>query len=98
MSEMILLTADPGAGFRAHADELRAAVERVLTSGYYIFGPEVEAFEAGLSAEQRVQLGGLLTVYAGAVRVRDVAVFVGFEVESLVEGVGVVSGLDCWGV
>lgn len=52
MSEKILLTADPGAGFRAHADELRAAVERVLTSGYYILGPEVEAFEAEFSAYQ----------------------------------------------
>ena len=52
MSEKILLTADPGAGFRAHADELRVAVERVLTSGYYILGPEVEAFEAEFSAYQ----------------------------------------------
>ncbi len=31
--------------FEAHADEFRAAAERVLSSGRYILGPEVEAFE-----------------------------------------------------
>ncbi len=40
-----LLTADPKADYLAHADEIRAAVERVLASGHYILGPEVEAFE-----------------------------------------------------
>jgi dTDP-4-amino-4,6-dideoxygalactose transaminase len=40
-----LLTADPAANFRAHAGEIRAAIERVLTDGHYILGPEVEAFE-----------------------------------------------------
>jgi len=40
-----LLTADPAANFRAHAEEIRAAIERVLVDGHYILGPEVEAFE-----------------------------------------------------
>jgi len=40
-----LLTADPAANFRAHAGEIRAAIERVLADGHYILGPEVEAFE-----------------------------------------------------
>jgi len=40
-----LLTADPAANFRAHAAEIRAAIDRVLSDGHYILGPEVEAFE-----------------------------------------------------
>ncbi|MEO6873825.1 MAG: DegT/DnrJ/EryC1/StrS family aminotransferase [Opitutaceae bacterium] len=45
-----LLTADPHAGFLAHADEIRAAVDRVLAGGRYILGPEVEAFEREFAA------------------------------------------------
>lgn len=45
MSEKILLTADPKAGYTAHAAEIRAAIERVLEGGHYILGPEVAAFE-----------------------------------------------------
>jgi dTDP-4-amino-4,6-dideoxygalactose transaminase len=52
MAERILLTADPKAGFLAHADEIRAAIERVLASGHYILGPEVEAFEREFAAYQ----------------------------------------------
>jgi dTDP-4-amino-4,6-dideoxygalactose transaminase len=52
MPELTLLTADPGAGFRAHADEIRAAIERVLASGQYILGPEVAAFEQEFAAYQ----------------------------------------------
>lgn len=52
MSTSPLLTADPGAGFRAHAEEIRRAVDRVLDSGRYILGPEVEAFETEWSAYQ----------------------------------------------
>jgi aminotransferase EvaB len=48
----MLLTADPKAGYLAHADEIRAAIDRVLGSGHYILGPEVEAFEAEFSAYQ----------------------------------------------
>lgn len=45
MSHRVLLTADPKAGFLAHAHEIRAAIDRVLASGHYILGPEVDAFE-----------------------------------------------------
>ncbi len=38
--------ADPGAGYRAHAAEIEAAVVRVLGSGWYILGAEGRAFEA----------------------------------------------------
>ncbi|MBS0662661.1 MAG: DegT/DnrJ/EryC1/StrS family aminotransferase [Verrucomicrobia bacterium] len=47
---MPLLTADPLAGYLAHADEIRAAIDRVLASGHYILGPEVEAFEREFAA------------------------------------------------
>jgi dTDP-4-amino-4,6-dideoxygalactose transaminase len=42
--------ADPGAGYRAHAAEIDAAVARVLGSGWYILGAEGRAFEAGFAA------------------------------------------------
>jgi dTDP-4-amino-4,6-dideoxygalactose transaminase len=48
----MLLPADPKASFLAHAGEIRAAIERVLASGHYIFGPEVEGFEKEFSAYQ----------------------------------------------
>ncbi|HEX2100590.1 MAG TPA: DegT/DnrJ/EryC1/StrS family aminotransferase [Candidatus Synoicihabitans sp.] len=40
-----LFSADPKAGYRAHAGAIEAAIARVLASGSYILGPEVEAFE-----------------------------------------------------
>jgi dTDP-4-amino-4,6-dideoxygalactose transaminase len=40
-----ILAADPGAGYRAHRAEIDQAVHRVLESGWYILGREVEAFE-----------------------------------------------------
>jgi len=46
MSDALLQTADPGASYRAHATEIRAAIDRVLASGQYILGGEVEAFES----------------------------------------------------
>ena len=45
-----LQTADPLAGYQAHAEEIRAVVERVLAGGRYILGPEVEAFEREFAA------------------------------------------------
>jgi len=45
-----LLTADPKAGYLAHAEEIRAAIDRVLAGGHYILGPEVEAFEREFAA------------------------------------------------
>jgi dTDP-4-amino-4,6-dideoxygalactose transaminase len=58
MSERLLQSADPGASFRVQADEIRAAIDRVLASGRYILGPEVEAFESEFSAF----LGGGYTI------------------------------------
>jgi dTDP-4-amino-4,6-dideoxygalactose transaminase len=48
----MILTADPKAGYLAHAEEIRAAIDRVLASGHYILGPEVEAFEKAFSVYQ----------------------------------------------
>ena len=45
-----LQTADPGASYRAAAGEIQEAIRRVLESGRYILGPEVEAFEAEFAA------------------------------------------------
>lgn len=45
MPDRILSTADPKAGYLAHAHEIRAAIDRVLASGHYILGPEVASFE-----------------------------------------------------
>ena len=47
--------------------QLRTAEPVPFSAGFleFVFLRGLEAFEAGLSAEQRVQLGGLLTVYAG---------------------------------
>jgi len=41
---------DPKAGYLAARDEIDAAVRRVLESGWYILGKEVEAFEAEFAA------------------------------------------------
>jgi dTDP-4-amino-4,6-dideoxygalactose transaminase len=45
-----ILPADPKAGYLAAQAEIDAAVNRVLQSGIYILGPEVEAFEKEFSA------------------------------------------------
>lgn len=41
--------ADPGAGLMTVRSEVDSAIRRVLDSGYYILGPEVEAFERELA-------------------------------------------------
>ena len=46
---MISLAA-PLAQYRAHEEDIRAAVARVLESGNYILGPEVESFERAFAA------------------------------------------------
>jgi dTDP-4-amino-4,6-dideoxygalactose transaminase len=48
----MLLPADPKAGFLAHETEIREAIDRVLMSGHYILGSEVEAFESEFSVYQ----------------------------------------------
>ena len=37
---------DPGAQYQVFREEIEAAIRRVLDSGYYILGPEVETFES----------------------------------------------------
>ncbi|MGK7864668.1 DegT/DnrJ/EryC1/StrS family aminotransferase [Falsiroseomonas sp. E2-1-a4] len=44
--------ADPGAGYRAHKDEIDAAALRALGSGWYILGQEGAAFEKEFAAWQ----------------------------------------------
>jgi dTDP-4-amino-4,6-dideoxygalactose transaminase len=47
---MKILPADPKAAYLAAQTEIDAAIRRVLQSGFYILGPEVEAFEKEYSA------------------------------------------------
>jgi hypothetical protein len=63
MSEKILLTADPKAGYEAHAAEIKAAIDRVLAGGHYILGPEVEGFEREFA--QYHGTGAVVTVANG---------------------------------
>ena len=49
-SMRIIPQADPGAFVRAHRQEIDAALARVLDSGRYIQGPEVQAFEEEFAA------------------------------------------------
>ena len=42
--------ANPGAGYRALQTEIDAAVARALSSGWYILGQELRAFEAEFAA------------------------------------------------
>ena len=46
----MIANADPKANLAACADEVRAAIARVLDSGRYILGPEVAAFEREFAA------------------------------------------------
>jgi len=41
----MILTANPKASYLAHKEEIDEAIRRVNESGWYILGPEVEAFE-----------------------------------------------------
>jgi dTDP-4-amino-4,6-dideoxygalactose transaminase len=41
----VILCSNPREQYLAHGDEIRAAIDNVLTNGRYILGPEVEAFE-----------------------------------------------------
>ncbi len=45
-----IIPADPKAGYLAAQTEIDAAIKRVLLSGHYILGPELEAFEKDFSA------------------------------------------------
>lgn len=45
----MLQSADPRASFLANEASIRAAIDRVLSSGHYILGPECDAFEAAFA-------------------------------------------------
>jgi dTDP-4-amino-4,6-dideoxygalactose transaminase len=49
MPEMTIPQTDPGAGYRALQPAIDAAMARVLASGMYILGREVEAFETAFA-------------------------------------------------
>ena len=50
MPDIIVPQANPGAGYRAHKQEIDAAISRALDSGWYILGQEGRAFEAEFAA------------------------------------------------
>jgi len=50
MSPHTIPVANPGAQFKAHEEKIRAAIDEVLTSGWYILGPQVRAFEEEFAA------------------------------------------------
>src|SRR5258708_15547604 len=50
MSAIIVPQANPGAGYRAHKQEIDAAISRTLDSGWYVLGQEGRAFEAEFAA------------------------------------------------
>ncbi|MCA9978847.1 MAG: DegT/DnrJ/EryC1/StrS family aminotransferase [Anaerolineales bacterium] len=54
MSFLKIVPANPHASYIAHKDEIDTAVARVLNSGWYILGQEVEAFEQEYAAWNEV--------------------------------------------
>jgi dTDP-4-amino-4,6-dideoxygalactose transaminase len=64
--------ANPGAGYRAHREEIDAAVARALASGWYVLGQEGRAFEqefaAWLGAAHAVGVGNGTDALALALR------------------------------
>jgi dTDP-4-amino-4,6-dideoxygalactose transaminase len=50
MTTLPIPQTDPRAGYLEQKAEIDAAIARVLASGHYILGPEVEAFEAAFAA------------------------------------------------
>ena len=50
MSDRTIPVANPQAQFLAHEGEIRAALDRVLASGWYVLGKEVQGFEAEFAA------------------------------------------------
>src|SRR5882672_7611709 len=48
--DSLIPQADPGLQYRRHRDAIDAAIRRVLASGRYILGPEVESFESEFAA------------------------------------------------
>ena len=67
---------DLGAAYRELKPEIDAAISRVLDSGWYILGPEVEAFEsewaAYCDAKHAVGLANGLDALTLALRALDI--------------------------
>jgi len=67
---------DLGAAYRELASDVDAAVQRVLSSGWYLLGPEVTAFEAEFAAycgaEHCVALGSGLDAITLSLRAMDI--------------------------
>ena len=51
----MILQADPGRSYKAHAVEIQAATQRVLESGWYILGKENEKFENAFAGYNQSQ-------------------------------------------
>ena len=49
MTQIPIPQTDPRSGYLAQQEEIDAAVKRVLASGWYILGPEAEAFETAFA-------------------------------------------------
>jgi dTDP-4-amino-4,6-dideoxygalactose transaminase len=75
---MTILFLDLGAAYRELKTEIDAAIHRVLDSGWYILGPEVEAFEAEWAAfceaDHAVGLANGLDALILALRALDIGV------------------------
>lgn len=78
----MILQANPGASYAAYRDEIDTAVARVLGSGWYILGKEVEAFEAEFAAycETKYAVGVSDGTQALALALRALEIGAGDEV------------------
>ena len=49
---------DPSASYQAHKSEIDQAIKRVLDSGWYVLGTEVDAFEKefGIAHERALEI------------------------------------------
>ena len=106
--------ANPKAGFLAIQDEIRAAIERVLDSGIYILGTEVEAFEQAFASSVGVMhavavASGtdalVLALRAAEIRKGDVVITVAHTAVATVAAIELAGGRpllidvdDCYGM
>jgi dTDP-4-amino-4,6-dideoxygalactose transaminase len=73
----VIALASPIAQYRSHEADIRAAVARVLESGAYILGPEVEAFERAFSAHCGTAHGIAVASGTDALRLAMIALDIG---------------------
>jgi dTDP-3-amino-3,4,6-trideoxy-alpha-D-glucose transaminase len=86
-----ILPADPGAAYRAHRQEVDAAVRRVLESGWYILGEEAEMFEREFASYVGVAHGVGVGSGTDAIQIALRAVGVGPGHEVITAGFGPVA-------